>query len=671
MTIPEPLAEVAERVEDIFRRHHVRLTMGGEPTYVPENPEGAEWSITALGPTKLRYGYALAEALIEQSLPNAIPIYSPGKWYPGEVNPRWAIYLLWNRDKSPIVPALEPDNLSSGQIDFVSFREIQRDFVKRLDLDNGWLRGIDPHDDTRHVAVLPLDFEDKFINVDWQLGSSIELLQADGPAGLRLPLSQLPPEVCRRALVLEIKDGRLHVFLPPFLQAPLLELMEQLCSAIHEANAGIPLFGGYIPSDEGEIWHKMAIASDPGVLEINLPPCERWADYAWWLDALERACAPAGLRSFKRFSEEEEAGTGGGNHLLFGGPTLDENPLFTHPRWVTSMLRYWQHHPSLGYLFTGIYVGSSSQAPRPDECTTSLYDLEMAYRFLEELPEGDHRFLISETLRHLHTDNSGNSHRSETSFDKFWNVNFDGGCRGLIEFRAVESLPKAEWMSAVALLWHTLAAYLLEHPFSEPLLDFGDQLHDTYFLPTELWRDFESVLHDLSRAGFELPAETYRAIADWRFPVMLDYEAEGATLKVRKAHEGWPLLCEQPLEGGNTSRFVDTSIERLEFVANAEFAEHCQIRIQGRLLPLERLPDGQFGVGLRYRRTALYPSLHPGIPPHMPLYLEVTHEEKPGLFKLEQHRRRFEPTEDDAPEPAENPCRKLNAALRTCDLRLP
>jgi uncharacterized protein (DUF2126 family) len=426
-----------------------------------------------------------------------------------------------------------------------------------------------------------------------------------------------------------------------------------------------------VPSDEADVWQKLAIASDPGVLEINLPPCMTWRDYAEWLDRLERACAVAGLRSFKRPSAEEETGTGGGNHLLFGGPSLDENPLFKHPHWVTSMLRYWQHHPSLAYLFTGIYVGSASQAPRPDECTTALYDLEMAYQFLEQLPEdGDHRFMIGETLRHLHTDNSGNSHRSETSFDKFWNVNFEGGCRGLVEFRAVESLPSAEWMSAIALVWHALAARLLDRPFREPLIDFGDQLHDRYFLPSELWRDFELVLEDLRDAGFPLPFDVFRSIFEWRFPVMLRYDEGGAQLTIRKAHEGWPLLCEQPLEGGTTSRFVDTSIERLELVANTAFTESCEIRVQGRLLPLERFGDGHFGAGLRYRRTALYPSLHPGIPPMMPLFLVVTRDGATTVFRLDQDRRRFERTDDAPPAPAPNPCRTLQRGLLTCDLRI-
>ena len=338
------------------------------------------------------------------------------------------------------------------------------------------------------------------------------------------------------------------------------------------------------------------------MLEINLPPCHEWKEYDWWMTTLERNAAVAGLRSFKQLPDGETVGTGGGSHLLFGGPSLDENPLFKHPRWITSILRYWQHHPSLAYLFTGHYVGPSSQAPRPDESARELYDLEMAYQFLENLAPGDHRHLISETLRHLHTDSSGNTHRSEISFDKFWNTGWNGGCRGLVEFRAVESMPRAEWMSAVALLWQALAAMLFKPGCAKPLVEHTSRLHDHYFLPTLIWEDFAGVLDDLKKGGFDFDREIFRAIWDWRFPQMLAFENAKAQLFIRKAHEGWPLLCETPLEGGSTSRFVDTSIERLEFVADKKFALSHRLFVQGRELMLQKISQPAI-----WRRPALPP----------------------------------------------------------------
>ena len=672
MSNSAPLTTVAAKIEAALKALGVTLTLGGEPTYVPINPDGPEWNITALGPTKLRCAYSLADALTTQSLPGAVTFFSPGKSYPGEGNPRWALNLVWNRDGKALVPSLE-DPLPAKPASMKGIETFKSALLHSLKIKTPWLRASDPMQPRRPAWVLPLDHDGKhFRSADWTLGKKITLLRAEGPAGLRLPLNLLPDDASKRALTIEVRDDEFHVFLPPLLQKPFLTLLDCIAAALRKAGIGPVIFSGYVPGDESERWCKLGIAADPGVIEVNLPPCFTWSEYDDWMRLLENACGPAGLRSLKETAAGETLGTGGGNHLLFGGPTLDTNPLFTHPRWVTSILRYWQHHPSLSYLFTGQYVGASSQAPRPDESTSSLYDLEMAYQFLESLPPGDHRYLLSETLRHLHTDGSGNTHRSEASFDKFWNVSFDGGCRGLMEFRAVETLPRAEWMSAVALLWRALAAWLLAHPFAKPLIDHGERLHDFYFLPTCLWADFESVLRDLRKTGFHLPIEIYRDIADWRFPRMLSYSSGGASLTVRKALEDWPLLCETPLEGGATSRFVDTSIERLEFVSNRAFAESHEIRVQGRRLPLDPFPNQRCGAGLRYRRSALHPSLHPGILPQMPLMLSIKSRAGSAIYKLDASRRTFEPaTDETAPASLRRECKTLHSGLLTRDLRLP
>ncbi len=665
-------AAVAAKIEAALTAAKVALTLGGEPTYVPIKPDGQEWNITALGPTKLRYAYALADALIEQSLPGAVTFYSPGKYYPGEGNPRWALNLVWNLNGKPLVPALAKP-LPSKAASPKAIETFKATLLESMKLKAPWLRAADPLIPGRVAWVLPLDHDTKtFRSDDWKLGKRIELLPTEGPAGLRLPLNLVPEGISKRALTIEVRDGQFHVFLPPLFQKPFLILLENIVAALHTAGIGPVVFAGYVPGDEADRWGKLGIASDPGVIEVNLPPCFTWSEYDVWLHKLEKACVPVGLRSFKETSGGETLGTGGGNHILFGGPTLDTNPLFTHPRWVTSILRYWQHHPSLSYLFTGQYVGASSQAPRPDESSSSLYDLEMAYQFLDTLAPGDHRYLLSETIRHLHTDGSGNTHRSEASFDKFWNTSFEGGCRGLLEFRAIETLPHASWMSAIALLWRALAAWLLDHPFAKPLIDHGQELHDFYFLPTCLWSDFEIVLRDLKKGGFDLPVEVYRAIADWRFPKMLSFTNGPATLTIRKALEDWPLLCETPLEGGTTSRFVDTSIERLEFIASEAFAATHEIRVRGRKLTLDPFQNRNYVAGLRYRRTALHPSLHPGILPQMPLMLSIRSKAFDKLYRLKAGSRVFEETKSEtAPPNQRDKCKTLHTGLLTRDLRLP
>jgi len=337
---------------------------------------------------------------------------------------------------------------------------------------------------------------------------------------------------------------------------------------------------------------------------------------------------------------------------------------------VVSLLRYWQRHPALGYLFTGCYVGASSQAPRPDESARDRHDLEMAWKFLESLPPGDHRDVISETLRHLQTDVTGNSHRSEISLDKFWNVGWPSGTLGLLEFRAIESLPTAEWMSAVALLWSGMAAWLLENPVRGPLRDFTNELHDRYFLPAFLWRDLEEILGDLRGGGLDFDAGVYRSIWDWKFPVVLDFCSGPARLTVRKSHESWPLLCETPVEGGATSRFVDTSMQRLEFRANAEFVRRFEVRVANRPLALRGAIGEEVIGGLRYRRTNLYPSLHPGLPPQLPLAVSLVEGDNARKFVLDAADYRFRAAGTSRSIPAARPCRTGRRGDLTCDLRI-
>ena len=674
-----PLQPLADTVGARLRSLGIKLTLGGEPTYVPENPDGPEWNVAAVGPTKLGYAYALAAELIKRYLPGAVTVYSPGKRYPGEVNPRWVVNVLANRDGTPITPPPKP---GARKIAPARLLEIVRDGVtKALKLPAvNWVAAEDP---TNRVAVLPLDHNGKrWISQRWPLPKgrkTLLLVGAEGPAGLRLPLSDLPPKAMRRALTLEARADGLHLFIPPLLQEPCRTLLDLLTGLLAGSTAPY-FFEGYLPTDDANCWTRVGLTADPGVLEINLPPCETWLDYHRWLAILEETGAACGLRSWKEFQPGDPGGTGGGNHLLFGGPSLDENPFFSRPTWVASLLRYFQAHPCLAYFFTGRYVGASSQAPRPDESARDLYDLDLAYRYFEGLPAGDHRYLLGETLRHLHTDISGNTHRSEISFDKFWDVNGPpSAASGLIEFRAIESMPHAPWMSLVALLWQAVAAYTVEHPVAAGLLRHGAKLHDEFFLPTPLWADLTRVLDDLRTGGFDFSAGEFLPIWEWRFPLLLRTER----LEVRRACEGWPLLSETPSEGGTTSRFVDTSIERLEFSASPAFARDHRLFVNGRELHLARLPTAargkggaRIGCGLRYRRTALFPSLHPGILPHLPL--EIVVSDAAGRRTVSAHRlnaedRQFQPIKISGITHRRDPKRpavKSDPALLTYDLRL-
>ncbi len=671
-TPPSKAALAAARWADtVLAREGIRLTLGGEPTYVPEHPEGSEWSFSAVGPTKLSYARRMADELFKTRMAGGAVFFSPGKQYPGEVNPRWALRMIARRDGKSLFRA-SPSNRRTETPQALAFCQ---SLLGRLGVTGEWLAFSEPKTAGVRSWALPLDHEDgKWVSVPWKIKARERVLTAaEGPAGLRLPLYILPPDVPRRALVVELLEGRLCIFFPPLLQPAFTLLLAAVGQSLHAGKIGLYELQGYVPQDTEHVWTTLGLAADPGVLEINLPPCADWQEYDAWIQIVTAAAEKVGLRSWKQPYGDYPGGTGGGNHLLWGGPTLEENPFFSRPRWLASILRHIQRHPSLAYLFTGCYVGASSQAPRPDESSKDLFDLEMAYHVLETLPPGDHRAIINETLRHLHTDVTGNAHRSETSFDKFWNPGWPGGCLGLIEFRAIESLPKAEWMSAVALLWRCVAALGAAVPATGPLRASRGELHDRFFLPSVLLADLESLLDELKAAGCPLPRDVYRKIWDWRFPRVLEHRDGPARLEVRRAHESWPLLCETPVEGGSTSRFVDTSMHRLEIRVNDAFADTHDLYVHGRRLPLTAIAPDVRLAGVRYRRSCLYPCLHPGIPVHLPLDLVVTESasgEAIASYRMDFQATAFRRLEEANVPPRARPCRPLFKGDLTHDLRL-
>jgi uncharacterized protein (DUF2126 family) len=589
------------------------------------------------------------------------------------VNPRWALRMVARRDGKKLFRAT-PSNRRTTDAQAATFLQA---VPGKLGLRAKWIPFADPKAKSKGVKawVLPLDHDEtRWTSAEWKLKAGERVLNAaEGPAGLRLPLNLLPPDVPRRALVAELVEGRLCLFFPPLQQPPFTELLRALGESISAAKIGLYELQGYVPDDAEKVWTTLGLTADPGVLEINLPPCMDWQEYDTWIHEVTSCAEKVGLRSWKQPYGDYPGGTGGGNHLLWGGPSIEENPFITRPGWLASILRHFQRHPSLAYLFTGCYVGSSSQAPRPDESSKELFDLEMAYHFLETLPPGDHRALINETLRHLHTDITGNAHRSETSFDKFWNPGWPGGCLGLIEFRAIESLPTAEWMSAVALLWRCIAALGAVKTATAPLRVYRGELQDRFFLPTCLLDDFESLLDELRDAGCPIPRDVFRKIWNWRFPKLLTHRDDGSRLEVRRAHENWPLLCETPVEGGTTSRFVDTSMHRLEVRVNDAFAERHDLFVHGRRLPLAQISPDVRLAGLRYRRSCLYPCLHPGIPIHLPLDLVITETasaEPLAVYRMDFNATAFRRADDSVLPHRSRPCRPIFKGALTHDLRL-
>lgn len=617
--LPAAFESTAAAVEERLQRAGIQLTMGGEPTLVPVDPQGAEWSVAADGPTKLRYARALAAELQRRAWPGSLLLFCPGKRYDGEVNPRWALRLITGREGQPLVPW--PQNGGAPCPSAAEALRLLEALGQGLGCPVQPLPLRDPLSPEKRVWALPLSCEQgSWQSVPWPLEEELRQLSgAPGPAGLRLPLEHFPAGALRQVLTLELDPEGWGLFLPPLERLPLEQLLGLIAG--HGQGWRPPELSGLLPVDTGEHWRVLGLTADPGVLEINLPVCHSWREYADWIELLEQAGAAVGLRSWKQQGERSE-GTGGGNHLLLGGPNLEQHPFFSRPAWLVAVLRYWQHHPCLAYLFSGRSVGPASQAPRPDEGSAAALDLELAHRTLAQLPPGDQRVAIGETLRHLHADRSGNTHRSEISLDKFWNPAWTAGCQGLLEFRALESMPDHRWSSAVALLFRALVVRLLEEPQRPTgLRPWGDQLHDRALLPSQLWADLEQVLADLAAAGLHLDPEPFRAIWGWRFPELLHWRQGEAELSIRQALEPWPLLCDTPVEGGSTSRFVDSSLRRFELIASTALRQRYGLRLQGRQLPWPVDPTQPLAV--RFRQEALFPCLHPCLPVHVPLDLEL------------------------------------------------
>ena len=372
-SLPSALDQAtAHKLEQRLNAAGIRLTFGGEPTYVPLEPEGAEWSVAADGPTKLGYAKALGRELERRVWPGSTLIYCPGKRYDGEVNPRWALRLINGADGQPVVHwpqaiasqlaiASQPDNASQQELRPPTAEEapaLLAAIGTALGCPLQPLRLRDSLNPERQVWAAPLCHHDNANHDDLSAGHPLgwqaaawpleeplrELIGAPGPAGLRLPLAHFPEGVLRQVLTLEVGPNDWNLFLPPLARQPL----ETLLMVIAEASApwSQPELSGVMPLDITGAWQVLGLTADPGVLEVNLPVCHSWADYAGWMQALEEAGEVVGLRAWKQQGERRE-GTGGGNHLLWGGPSLDDNPFFTRPDWLVGIRRCWQHHPSL------------------------------------------------------------------------------------------------------------------------------------------------------------------------------------------------------------------------------------------------------------------------------------------------------------------------------------
>lgn len=618
----------AEHLEASLRERGVTLTMGGEPTFVSAVPDAAEWNTAAMGDEKLGYARRMTARLIERVYPGALAMQVFGKWYPGEPLPRWNILTL-HAEADPLWPETERLLLDDVEGSHPAERAetLARAVAGALALEAWLLSAAEGDAESSEPSgwVLPLAYEEgAWRSAEWPFGADepVPLFSGDSPVGLRLPLHRLEDDVLRTALTLEVRHGALEVFIPPLDWGGFKELIRTIRGLAARLDLKDLVFCGYGPSEtRGEVV-GLGLAADPGVLEVNLPPCRTWAEYDRTLGQCAEAADAVGLKLCKFQLNGSEYGTGGGAHLAFGGPSRTENPFLERPDRIASILRYWQHHPALSYLFTGQYVGPGSQAPRVDEGPShGLYELEVACEGLEDMrhkPDGEQ---IDQFLKNLLTDSSGNTHRAELCFDKFHNYAMPNGLLGIVELRAFESYRDAETMSLVALFVRSVVARLFKEPFREALKRFGPQLNDRYFLPAFLWEDFEAICADLRAHGFDFDPEWLRPLLEFRCPPVGRLELGDGTVEVRRAFESWPLMAEES-RGTATVRVVDNSTDRLQLsLSDPALAGRGRLLANGVELPFQEV-GGQLVCGLRYKCASAYPALHPHVPIQSPLLLE-------------------------------------------------
>ncbi len=698
----------------------VRLTMGGEPTFVSiDDMEGAEWNTEANGEAKLKLSNILIRRIRDRFAPGALLHYGQGKWYPGETLPRWALTCFWREDGVPLWEdhsLIAADGVNYGHTiddakdflgrlarrlglnadyahpafeDPVHFLQQERDLPVNVDPIDNHLEDPEQRERLRRVFergldnptgfVLPLQRGSGKSGPEWQSGlwmlrgQKLFLTPGDSPIGLRLPMASLPwaaagdypfvgkPDpiaprgllplpprraprpplmqterdrrpkpgesaawVVRTALCMEPRDGRLHLFMPPL---PHLEDYIYLLAAVEDTceESRTPIvIEGYAPAKDHRL-KQIKITPDPGVIEVNVHPANSWDELVKNTTAFYEEARLARLGTEKFMLDGRHSGTGGGNHIVLGGPTPADSPLLRRPDLLRSLIAYWLNHPALSYLFSGLFIGPTSQSPRIDETRQdSIYELEIAFAQVPMPGDGSvPPWIVDRLFRHLLVDVTGNTHRAEFCIDKLYSPDTSSGRLGLLELRAFEMPPHARMSLMQQLLIRALVSLFWKRPFQEKPIQWGTQLHDRFMLPHFLKRDFQEVLEDLRSEGYPFESAWFAPHFEFRFPVHGTAMHSGVSIELRQAAEPWYVLGEEQSAGG-TARYVDSSVERLQVKATGLQADRYQVTCNGRKVPLAFTgTQGEFVAGVRYRAWQPPSCLHPTIPVHAPLVFDL------------------------------------------------
>jgi uncharacterized protein (DUF2126 family)/transglutaminase-like putative cysteine protease len=737
----QDILRAGARVDRALQAGDVRLSMGGEPTFVSASDmEAAEWTTEAMGPSKRRMAGRLLRRLTPLWAPGAVLQYALGKHYPGEQLPRWALHAHWRDDGEPIWK--NPDLLASDddtdtasaadaarfatllaerlQVDpslvipayedihYFLWRESRlpanvlveashlRDPLERARLARVYAQGLD----ATVGSVLPLRRTAEADGRRWQSGKwffregPMFLVPGDSPIGLRLPLESLPwadpatlpvltepdpfaprgplapyravpgphrlrigtqiyrpgsgteqpagasafrpvqqetdrpvpgrgePDLVRTALAVEARDGLIHIFMPPLYEAEdWLDLAAAVEQTAEEMGRKVFLEGYQPPSDPR--LQSFSVTPDPGVIEVNVHPATSWSQQVERSEQLYQVAREEGLATEKFMLDGRHIGTGGGNHVVMGGIDVPDSPFLRRPDLLKSLLGFWQNHPSLSFLFSGLFIGPSSQHPRIDEARQdALNELDIAFSQIGPFNETP-PWLTDRLFRNILADMTGNTHRTEFSIDKMYAPDAIGGRRGLVEFRAFEMPPHARMSLAQTLLMRSAVAAFWQKPYERRLVRWGARLHDEFMLRHYVEQDLADALGDLESAGFPVKPEWFAPHVEFRFPKIGSVAVHGAELELHHALEPWHVLAEDPAAGG-TVRYVDSATERLQAKVTGWVEERFILACNGVAVPLQPTETlGEYVAGVRFKAWNPPSALHPMIKAQTPLVFDV------------------------------------------------